>query len=328
MTRPLPGDGGATDDRVFEDAARWHIRLRDPEAPTELHDAFLRWIRQDPRHLQAFDRAEALWRAMGSREPDDGRRDEPAITALVAQGRSPRRVARSAGGLGLLLVVGLALWWGPDAVDSLRADHIAWTGERENLLLEDGTRIDLNSGTALSVAFTPTERRVRMFRGEAFFDVAHNAAEPFIVELPEGSLKVTGTRFNVDLRRGVTDVALLEGSVALTARDAPEAITRLVPGQSAAVRTDSVGTPQTEDAETHIAWRSGRMIFYRTPLAEVLRELARYQRGRIVLMNAKAGALLVTGAFSTDDPADVMDIIADTLGLSVHRVGGALTVVR
>lgn len=316
------------DDKLFEEAARWHIRLRDPDARPELHDTFLVWVRQDPRHLEAYDRAESLWRSMGNADTAETRRDENAIASLVAEGRSRRRAARVAGIIGCLLVAGLGLWQGPDAFDSLRADHIAWTGQRESLVLEDGTRIDLNSGTAIAVDFTDTERRVRMFRGEAFFDVAHDIAQPFVVEMPEGSLRVTGTRFNVDLTQDVADIALVEGAVTLVARNAPDMPTNLSAGHRASVRTGSVSAPQTFDIESRTAWRSGRMIFYRTPLSEVLAELGRYQRGGIVLMNDRAASLPVTGAFSTEDPAEVTDIIAETLGLSVHRVAGALTVVR
>ncbi|MFT3691485.1 FecR family protein [Paenirhodobacter sp.] len=309
-----------TGDRLFEEAARWHIRLRDPDAPARVHDAFLDWIRQDPRHLAAYDRAEALWQAM---EPPAPARDEAAISALVAQGRG----RKGRGLVCLALAVGLGLWQGPDAWDSLRADHVARTGSRDSIVLEEGSRIDLNSGSAIAVAFGPGERRVRMFRGEAFFDVAHDAARPFVVDMPEGSLRVTGTRFNVDLAGEAAEVALLEGRVTLSARDAP-GTTALAPGQQAAVRPSGVGDPAPFDAESRTAWRGGRMIFYRTPLREVIAELGRYRRGAVLLLNDGAAELPVTGAFSTEDPDQVIDIIAETMGLSVHRVPGALTVLR
>lgn len=329
MTSPsLDGGGHASDDALFEAAARWHIQLRDPDAPASLHDAFLAWVRQDPRHLEAYDRAEALWQSMGGTAQPGDCRDEAAIAALIAEGRAPITAARIGGAFCLFLLVCIGLWQGPAAFDSLRADHIAWTGKRESVVLSDGTRIDLNSGTAISVDFTPEMRVVRMFRGEAFFDVAHNSAQPFIVELPEGSVRVIGTSYNIDLTGGSADIALLKGRVKLRTRDDPERVTRLAPGRQVTLRPAAISAPQVFNPESLTAWRNGRMVFYRTPLAEVLTELGRYQRGRIMLVNARAASIPVTGAFSTDDPAEVLDLIADILGLSSHRITDALTVIR
>lgn len=316
------------DDKLFAEAATWHIRLRNPDAPPELHDAFLGWVRQDPRRLDAYDRAEALWQSMGQSDADRAPRDEAAIAALIAEGRPRHPLARGIAVAALAVAAALALWQGPDALDSLRADHIAWTGQRETLQLDDGTRIDLNSRSAIAVEFTGGERRVRMFRGEAFFDVAPDSTRPFVVEMPSGRLRVTGTRFNVDLTQNAADIALVEGSVTLAARDSPDSPASLSPGQQATLRSTGIEPPHDFDAESRVAWRSGRMIFYRTALSDVLAELGRYQRGSIVLMNDDAALMQVTGAFSTENPAEATDIIAETLGLTVHRLPGALTVIR
>lgn len=322
---PTPTQGS---DHMFQEAATWHIRLRNPDVSADQHDAFLVWVRQDPRHLETYDRVEALWQSMGHDDADTALRDEAAIVALIAEGRPRHRLARSVAVVGLAVIAGLAIWQGPDAFDSLRADHIAWTGQREHLTLPDGTRIDLNSGTAIAVDFSDSARRIRMFRGEAFFDVETDSARPFVVDMPSGRLSVTGTRFNVDLTQKSADIALVEGSVTLAARDMLDSTARLSAGQQATLHPARIEPPQSFDAESRVAWRSGRMIFYRTALSDVLAELGRYQRGRIVLMNDDAALMPVTGAFSTDDPAEATDIIAETLGLTVHRLPGALTVIR
>lgn len=215
MTR-IAGHGRDQADRIFAEAVRWQIRLRETDAAADAHDAFLEWIRRDPRHLKAYDHAQALWQAMGG-QSDPVARDETAIATLLADARPPR-ARQIVGAVALALLIGLGVWHGSNAYDSLRADHIAWTGQRERVELKDGTRIDLNSGAAIAVDFTTSERRVRMFRGEAFFEVAHDTARPFVVEMPEGDLRVTGTSFNVDLTPQGGEVSLLEGSVQLTPR--------------------------------------------------------------------------------------------------------------
>ncbi|WP_170293958.1 FecR family protein [Paracoccus limosus] len=308
-------------DRIFAEAARWHLRLREAEA--DAHDAFMRWIAADPRHLPAFDRAQALWQALA---PPAALPDPAAIAALLAEAR-PRRARRAVLPLVLALLAGLGLWQGPDLWDSLRADHIAWTGQRRQVTLADGTRVDLNSGAALAVDFTPAERRVRLLRGEAFFQVAHDAAHPFVVEMPNGALRVTGTSFDIDLTPEGDRVALVEGSVRLLPGHGGAGVT-LAPGQQAELRDAGISPPGSFDADSRTAWRQGRMVFYRTPLSQVVAELARYRRGPILLLNDRVAELPVTGAFSTADPDAAIRLIAETLGLSTHHLAGALTVIR
>lgn len=320
--RPAPALRPRDDaERIFAEAARWQIRLREPGE----HDGFLEWIAADPRHLAAYDRAQALWQAMAAPAQPGGPRDQAAIAALLAEAR-PRRRPRAAL-LALALLAGLGLWQGRDAYDSLRADHLAWTGERRQVVLADGSRVELNSGAALAVDFSATERRVRLYRGEAFFEVAHDTALPFVVETPRGAVRVTGTRFNIDLTPDSDQVALLDGSVRLSARQGGPEVT-LAPGEEARLDGGGIGRPARFDADSRTAWRQGRMVFYRTPLAQVVAELARYRRGRILLLNDRLAALPVTGAFSTADTDAAIALIAETLGLSAHRLTGALTVIR
>src|SRR5690606_5273789 len=69
--------------------------------------------------------------------------------------------------------------------------------QRQSITLSDGTKVDLNAHTRLEVATSASERRVRLAAGEAFFEVQRDPARPFIIETPAGSVRVTGTTFNV-----------------------------------------------------------------------------------------------------------------------------------
>lgn len=316
-------------ERIFAEAARWQIRLRDRDAPAQAHEDFALWLGRDPRHLDAYDRAGALWQAMAPTAPH-GPRDEAAIAALLDEAR-PRRGRRLIGVGALVVLLALGAWAGPGVWQDLGADQIAPIGQRQQLVLADGTRIELNSGAALAVDYGPGERRVRLLRGEAFFDVAHRPAPtggalPFTVDLPEGRVRVTGTRFNIDLTEAGAEVGLVSGSVRLSAREAG-AETVLAPGQQALLGAAGVEPVTGFDAAAATVWRQGRMEFYRAPLSQVIGELRRYQRGGILLLNRRAAALPVTGAFATDDPQAVLALIAGSLGLSLYHLAG-VTVIR
>lgn len=326
MTAPPPTAGlPSQDDAAFEAASRWHARLREPDADAQTHEAFQEWLAADPRHFEAYEQAERLWAAMGSGPA--GRRDDAAIAVLI-EGAVPRRRA----GRNILagLLVGLCLlgaeWVRRGGLDDLRADHIAAVGEHRTIELADGSVIELNTDTALAVALEPGERRIRLFRGEAFFAVAPDAERPFVVTTAEGEVRVTGTRFNVRMRDDVTEVGLAEGSVSLTAAARPGASLRLAPGEEGVLTPTGLGPVRPFEADAATAWRRGQMVFFRAPLGELIDELNRYQRGRIVILSERVRALPVTGVFDTRDPASVIDMIEATLGITSLRLTSALII--
>lgn len=329
MTAP-PSKAAPTtvSDAAFAEASLWHARLREPDVETQTLEAFQDWLASDPSHLDAYDQAERLWAAMGS-EKAGASRDETAIQALVESVRPRRRLARAAiTGLLLCVAVGGADWVRRGGIDDLRADYIAPVGAQRMVQLADGSAVELNTDTAIAVDLAPARRSVRLFRGEAFFQVEHDPQRPFFVETSDGEVRVTGTSFNVRVRNGITEVGLVKGGVRLTAADRPDSTLNLVPGQEGEMTAQGLSAPRSFDADKITAWRRGQVVFFRTPLGDVIDELNRYQRGRILVLGEKLRALPVTGVFDTRDPAAVIDIIETTLGVSSIRFTDALIVLR
>lgn len=326
MTATRPGPAPRAD-AAFETATRWHARLREPDADTQTHAAFQAWLADDPLHFEAYEQAERLWAAMGG--APGARRDEAAITALIESAAPRRRLGR---GLLAGVLLGLSLvgaeWVRRGGLDDLRADHITAIGDHRTIQLEDGSVVELNTNTALAVDLRPGQRRIRLFRGEAFFQVVPDQQRPFVVATGNGEVRVTGTRFNVRLRDDVTEVALVQGAVSLTAAGHPDASLRLSPGEEGTLTADGLGAVRPFEVETAIAWRRGQMVFFRAPLGALIEELNRYQRGRILILSERVRALPVTGVFDTRDPAAVIDMIEATLGVSSLRLTNALIVLR
>lgn len=319
----------AISDATFAEAAAWHIRLREPDADPDTHAAFLEWLKHDPSHLAAYDQAERLWGALGSARPPE--RDEAAIEALVTSARPSRsrRAARAAtAGAYLLLTVGAAHWIWRGGLDDLRADYVVPTGAQRTVSLADGSTIELNTDTAIAVDLTDKYRRIRLFRGEAYFRVARDPSRPFIVETSDGDTRVTGTTFNLRTGNGQTQVGLVEGRVQLSSPGQPQRTVDLSPGQQGDISSRGVSVPRGFDADATTAWRRGQIVFFRTPLTEVVSELNRYHRGRIVILGSGLSAMLVTGAFDAHDPAAAIGIIEGALGVSSIRLSDALIFLR
>ncbi|MGQ4274545.1 FecR family protein [Terrihabitans sp. B22-R8] len=316
---------------LFREAALWLARLDDPTLDDRTRAAFHDWLARDDRHLAAYDQAERVWTGASANTPS-GPRDDAAIEALVRgakRGRGRKRAARTlAAGLCALMLAGGGEWVRRGGLDDLRSDYVTAPGARRIVELADGSVIRLNTDSALAVELEPRQRRVRLFRGEAFFEVAHDPARPFVVVTDHGETRVTGTAFNLRETGDETRVSLVEGRVRLSPLESPGNSVALAAGQEAEVRPDRVGMPRAFDAESATAWQRGQIVFFQTRLADVVEELNRYQRGRIMVLGERLRAQPVTGVFDSRDPDQAIANIEATLGVSALRLGGALTILR
>lgn len=155
-------------------------------------------------------------------------------------------------------------------------------GGQYGLTLSDGTKIWLNAASSLRYpeAFGGAERVVEL-TGEAYLEVAHNSAQPFLVRSAGQEVRVLGTRFNVRAYgdEDLTATTLVEGSIQLTNASGKKLLT---PGQQGAVtRTGSI-TVRPADAEAALAWRNGKFMFRNAAIADVMKELGRWYGARVV----------------------------------------------
>lgn len=179
--------------------------------------------------------------------------------------------------------------------------------QRQSVTLSDGTRVELNARTNLRVEITRSERRVRLADGEAFFTVSKDASRPFIVETPTGSVRVTGTVFNVRTETAATlDVVVVEGSVQVspgeiggTPASAPASLgagDRLTATAKGVIKQPL----SASDRDDVLAWRQGQIVFNDVPLSAALARFAHYH-GRALSVSPAAAGLSVGGRRSLDD---------------------------
>lgn len=306
--------------------ARFLALLDQPDAQTRAEVAA--WRQADPAHDAAFRRIEAGWHAAAGPAARMAAEDEAQITAYLRAMDRARTGRRAAGVLCVLLAVGLltGLWLErPHLIQDLAADHVAPRGAREGVTLADGTRVLLDADSALDVDFGPAERRVRLLRGGAFFEVTP-AQVPFVVAAADGEVRVLGTGFDVRLLDGGAAVTLAHGSVALTAgrQTAP---LLLEPGQKARFGQEGVGPAEPVDLDEALAWRGGRFTFSRARLADVLHEIGRYRVGRIVITDSGLAEARVSGSFVLDDPDTAIAALQASLGFRLRVLAGRLTII-
>lgn len=283
-------------DEAEREAALWLSRLNGMSVSTELLDDFYRW-RRDPVNSAAFGRIEYLWDRSATLDGD------PDITRMVqdALGREPpdtdparwsvTRRAVLAGGIGLAGAAGLG-WW-------LRDPRYATAiGEQRTILLDDGSKVTINTDSVIRVAMSARARHIRLERGEAWFEVAHDPARPFSVAADGATITALGTSFSVRREGGTQRIILAEGRVAVRSGAAART---LAPRECVEVRDGRVGPIRSVDIDAETAWRSGRLLFKDTPLGNAIAEVNRYARRPIRLDAPALRAVAVNGSFETGD---------------------------
>lgn len=250
---------------------------------------------------------------------------ERVETHLKTRRRRRRAMKR---GVALSLLGVFALLW---AVPYLRdtATEVTPAAQRQTLALADGSQADLNARTQMHTDFRYGRRVVRLEHGEAFFSVAKDPAHPFLVETPAGTIRVTGTQFNVRLKEGgATEVTLLEGAVVFSGGAPGTRQAELAPGQQLDSSRPNLRTLSTADLENVTAWRQGQLAFDGLTLAEAVARIDTYHGVKITVAPEIAG-LEPGGTFALDDLPALLRALENALSVKVLRNDdGSYRVVR
>jgi transmembrane sensor len=298
-------------------ALRWLSRLRDTACSNQERQAFEDWLAMAPEHAEAYAQAQQFWQQLGGLTDVAGTRLRDARG--YAQKAQAARRRRNTTLLALALAVGLCALQ-PELALKLTAERYQTAkGEQTAIDLADGSRIELNTDSDLRVARLFGSRTVWLERGEAWFDVKHDAERPFEVVVGNGRIRDVGTRFNVINDLGSTAVEVTEGEVALCPDGGPEQSVKA--GQQSGF--DAEGRLQAVvagDANAAGSWRQGLLIFKRQTLPEVLRQLTRYHEIEFELADTQLQNLSVSGRFSTDDLNESLNTLANGLGVKITRL--------
>ena len=232
---------------------------------------------------------------------------------------TPAKNKRPAGktlGLLLLAIVAGVAWIDP----AYRSEHVAsQVGQRQALLLADGTQVLLDSNTEMTISWHLRSRQVELKAGQALFEVSPMVYRPFLVDAGLAVVRVVGTRFNVRRQEQDVQITVAEGRVAVRAA-ATGAVAALEPGQQLRVHKGQEARLGRVDVDDVTAWQQSRLVFESTPLEDVIDTLQRYHRQPIRLMDPRLARLPVSGVF---DSGHVDRLLALLPGIMPVRVSTA-----
>jgi transmembrane sensor len=307
-------------DAIRRAALQWQVTLWSGEVTAAERRAFDSWLAAEPAHQQAWQQVQRVGERLHA---------VPgciASTVLRSTTRVPKRLNRRAllrgvvlltsGGIGAYAVRETSQW------QIATADHRTARGERRDVTLPDGTRLTLNTATAINLHFSARERLIRLRSGEVLIATAPDDApvyRPFVVETREGRIRALGTRFTVRRMEEASPeesfVQVFEGAVEIAAHDSGATI-RLAAGQQTRFTSVFTHAPVAVKSEA-AAWSRGILVAERQRLADFLAELGRYRNG-ILNCDPAVADLIVSGVYPLDDTDIVLQSLIRALPVSLR----------
>lgn len=306
-----------------DEAMEWRLRLDGAPHDTRVRAEFDAWLAGDEAHQQAWRTIERVWGRLGAvrREvvlaPQPHDRPATAGAAHVPGTTGLRRFAAVAA---IALAACLVFYLYPVLKVRLLADHLTSTAELRSVVLDDGSAVQLDAGSAISVRYDAGRREVILLAGAAFFEVVPSRARPFVVVVGETTVTVTGTAFAVRATDWTVAVDVQSGTVDVLPRAGTPA-TSLSSGQGAVVRRSDGELTRADIARDDVAaWRTRRLIVHDVRFDDVVDQIGRHYPGIIVVRDGSKGWELVSGVFDLGRPAQALNALVQSQNGSLTEI--------
>jgi transmembrane sensor len=241
------------------------------------------------------------------------------VSAPPAARRTQRHYAVAAS-IGFAVVASLALFFWVT-----RFTYATSVGERRVVALDDGSRVTLNTNTRIRIDYSDTMRIVRLDRGQAYFQVAHEARRPFEVITGNSVVRAVGTAFDVYEHGDETLVTLVEGVVktrlaASTPADEPAQLEQIVrAGQKVALVRGHRAAVLPAAVDRSTAWLNGKLMFNDEPLSAAVAEANRYSKHQVKLGSPSLRDLRVSGVFRAGNQAELVQALGGYFSIQVRE---------
>lgn len=307
-------------------AAAWLERRACADWGASGQAALDEWLAQSSAHEVAFLRLEAAWTYA-----DKITAVRKSMRAAVEAKRwFPNSLLKAVA----IVVIGMMAASG-GVYFTFRPNQMTYEtvlGGHRTIALADGSKIELNTDTVLRAEVTADHRKLWLEKGEAYFQVKHDASHPFTVIAGRHRVTDLGTKFLIRRDAHRLEVSLVEGRARF---DAPAgnmkpASLDLIPGDRVTVENGSVvlvrQAPQMQ--ERALAWRRGLLVFDRTALADAAEEFNRYNRKKIVIEDPAIAHMPIGGTFRADNISSFISVAQDVFGLHVATKDGVTVISR
>lgn len=295
--------------QVVKEAIRWSLRLREQGVHPSLYDQCVHWRSQHAEHECAWQRVQTLHCELNNTFAAL----PPSRAAIEALENGSQRLNRRQA-LKLLsgvAVLGAAGWMARDTAtwQAWRADFATNVGQRQQFRLQDGTRLQLNTDSAVDQRFTASQRLILLTRGEILVAPAADSSRPVLVQSRHGLFEAWGGRFVVRQDEQQTRVSVSEGQLLIRS---PAALPISVLAGETYVVTSSHAALRRELNMDPTAWAEGLIVTRDMRLQDFLAEVGRYRRGYLGCAKDVAD-LRLSGVFRLEDTDKLLSVLPQTL---------------
>lgn len=290
----------------------------------------LEWTNQSEKHRIQYLIIKDTWDASLQKEDASG---VELLTFYKNRANRNRNLQKSiqrwrwAAGIAAVLVIGLLLSLSLQYINvGTKSNLITYSvplGSRSQVVLADGTVVDLNSGSKLQyLSDFDSENREVTLSGEAFFNVTSDKSNPFIVKTSDFNIAVTGTRFNVCTYddNNFSSIALLEGKIILSASNIKPL--ELRPGEK--IELDRVNNKLSyvlTAPKAEVAWKDGQFYFNKIAFPKLIKKLERWYDIKLNYNSKELETLQYTGSFKNQETIwQVLDALKLTSPIDYSRV--------
>lgn len=315
-----------TASRIEARAAEW-IAERDRDAWSHQRQRDLdAWLDESVAHRVAYLRLHAAWqradRLRALRSAESSARSNPVVASVRTGPRA--RGPRGLEAWGFRAVAGIAVLGAAILLNGnlsrLGSAQVFATpiGARESVVLEDGSKLTLNTSTQLRAKIDWNERIVWLDDGEAYFDIAHDAARPFVIIAGSRRVTVVGTKFSLRREGDRLKVDVVEGRVRVqSASSSPTLLSR---GETAISEGSNVLVSRRTERQSLAAtsWLDGRLVFDQMTIAEAAAQFNRYNRKKLVIADPAAANVRIGGTFEAGNVEGFARLMQAGFGLVVE----------
>lgn len=304
-------------DQASLEAARWLVALDDEPDDADLRRRFQAWLDASPAHAAAWADTCDTYGMIAETQPVHRHQWQDAPSSA---GRLRRWRIACAGAV-LALATCFAIVAGPGLLTRLMADQATTTAEVRAVGLDDGSIVRLAPDSAIDVSYGGGARRVRLLRGEAFFEVKPDPTRPFQVVTDSVETTVLGTSFNVRIAREGPEVSVRTGLVGVDDLSARPPVTeRLMQGDWIRVTANRGIERGAIPPEEVAPWLHGQIVARDRPMGDIVDEVRRYYDGVVVVADSALRGRRVTGVYNLADPTAALRAIVGAHGGSVRQV--------
>jgi len=310
-------------DRSLEEAVAWHVRLASSQADEAAFDEFAGWIEAGPENRAAYDRVEALEAQIGDAAGQERVSNQSSLASFQSrQQRISWRAATMGGAAALAAALLVFLLIDTRSTPSIR--YSTSVGQSRNVVLADGSKIEMGPNTVVSATTGEDERRVEFDRGEAVFRVKHQAERPFVVQAGDREIRDLGTVFDVRRIAGAITVAVAEGQVSVVPAAGGEPIVLQSGQRLRHIEGKESSEVDTIDPRWVTSWQKGFLIYRDAPLTQVVADLNRYFRTRIIVDERTASRQRFSGILHVVDEGTAISQLTAFLPIVAVHEGDAI----